>query len=331
MKLFVYPQHKKNQIMNPYTNNMERALSANFDIVHKEYKKRLPQPFRLLLNSTTADIYVLNWIESAADGEGGSFIRGIMVWLSLHIISIRNAKILWVFHNLHPHKGETKWSTIIRGFLFNKSTYIISHSREAAEYARQFANCPVYFKEHPVLKTDYSEWMGNLQQCDFYIWGNIYPYKGVLEFVRNPLCLSSKRKVYIVGNCHDNDLCKEISHYCNENVIFENRHADFCEVAAQCKKAKYVLFPYVGESVSSSGALMDTLLMGGTPIGPNRGAFKDLAEQGCCITYREIEDVFLLPFETGKCLRLEPNNVRTFIDNNTWNSFSDWIYNIINK
>ena len=63
MRLYVYPQHKKKQIANPYINNMEIALGEQFEIVHPEYRIRLPQPFRLLLGSTKADVYVLNWIE----------------------------------------------------------------------------------------------------------------------------------------------------------------------------------------------------------------------------------------------------------------------------
>ena len=325
MKLFVYPQHKEKQIANPYTNNMEKALGTQFDLVHPEYPIRLPQPFRFFLNSTKADVYVLNWIESANEGVRLPLLWGMMAWLALKIIILRKSKIVWIFHNIHPHGGETMWSKKIKKELFKKATIIVSHSKEAAEFARHNAICPVYFKNHPVKFVEYAEWHGEVYDCDYYIWGNIFPYKGVLEFVSNPLCKSSGRRILVVGKCDDEQLAKEIEQYSCKNVVFENRCACFDEVSAQCKKAKYVLFPYVGESVSSSGALMDTLLMGGTPVGPNRGAFADLSEQGCCLTYENIDEVFSLPIREGAVVKLHKDNVESFLRENSWNSFAKWL------
>lgn len=47
----------------------------------------------------------------------------------------------------------------------------------------------------------------------------------------------------------------------NSNVVYENRRASFGEIAKQVCLSKYVLFPYVGNSISSSGALIDTLVL----------------------------------------------------------------------
>ncbi|WP_194968036.1 hypothetical protein [Klebsiella pneumoniae] len=44
--------------------------------------------------------------------------------------------------------------------------------------------------------------------------------------------------------------------------------------------SKCVLFPYKSGSISSSGALMDTIALGGVAIGPDVGAFKDLEKKG---------------------------------------------------
>lgn len=329
MKLFVYPQHKEKQILNPYTNNMEQALGLQFEIVHKEYPIHLPQVFRFLLGSTKADVYVLNWYESSADGLGCPTLLGFISLLALRIILFRRAKIVWIFHNIHPHNGETKWSKRIKKVLFKHSTFIVSHSKEASDYARQFASCPVYFKNHPIKIKEYDKWEGELKECDFYIWGNIYPYKGVFEFISNPLCASTGRKIVIVGKCDDKELREKIEKCCNENIVFENRRASFDEVAAQCKKAKYVLFPYIGESVSSSGALMDTLMMGGSPIGPNRGAFADLAKEGCCIVYNNIEDVYNLQTNT-KRMKIIDEEVKSFLKNNTWEAFANWLFRKLN-
>lgn len=326
MKLYVYPQHKINQTKNPYVNNMEQSFSDYFDIVHKEYRLHLPQPLRLLLSSTKANIYVCNWIECTAEGEGGALLRGLTTLVAICVILLRRAKIVWIFHNIHPHDGETRWSLFLKKILFRYSSLIVSHSKEAADYAMQFANCPVKYKSHPIKNLQYRDWNGGVKECDFYIWGHIFPYKGVKELVSNPLCVTSRRKILIVGKCDEPELNSAIVKYCNENVVFENRSANFDEIAAQCRKAKYVLFPYIGESVSSSGVLMDTLLMGGTPVGPDKGAFKDLKERGCCVTYKSYSELFNLPIQEGQKICLEPNNVHSFLKENTWSGFAKWLF-----
>ena len=327
-KLFVYPQIRENQLLNPYVDNMEKALGSKFELVHPEYPVHLPQSFRLLLSAFRADVYVFNWVESASLVRGNSFFQARIKLLALHILFLRKAKIVWIFHNIHPHEGETKWSKRIKSFLFHHATIIISHSREAAEYAKKQTQAQVCFKNHPVGLSKYGKWGGKLKECDFFIWGNILPYKGISELVNNPLCSLSGRKILIVGKCADEELSNTIKSCCDENVVFENRCASFEEVAAQCRKAKYVLFPYVGESVSSSGALIDTLQMGGTPVGPNRGAFADLANDQCCIVYDNINEIFNLPIsDSYKRVSLEA--VEKFLKENSWNSFAEWLYDCI--
>jgi len=130
----------------------------------------------------------------------------------------------------------------------------------------------------------------------------------------------------LIGGCKDQNLDAKIRDVATDNVVYENRKADFNEIAAQCKKAKYVIFPYIGDSISSSGVLMDTLLMGGTPVGPNRGAFADLAAEGCCITYNNIDEVFCYPTDDNNCKRLDEKRIESFIENNSWSAFGSWIY-----
>ena len=149
MKVFVYPQHRKGQTKNPYIENLEEALSKNFDIVHKEYKHHLPQPLRFLLQSTKADIYIFNWLE---EGKQTRFavVRALMSLIGLLIVHFRRAKIVWFFHNIHPHNGEDIWSRSIQYLLFKWSYRIVSHSGEAVNYAQKKAKCPVYFRNHPI-------------------------------------------------------------------------------------------------------------------------------------------------------------------------------------
>ena len=325
MKWFVYPTGGQGAASkNPYIQNMKQALGEEVELVQPNYKKRLPRMLVFLLSSTKADAYIFNWIENSSIGRSG-FRGALMSLLGLWIVKMRRAKIVWIFHNIHPHSGETFWTRKIKRFMFKHSSLIIAHSQEAVSYAQQYAKCRVVFKHHPMKRADYGVWKGIVQECDLYYWGAVTPYKGVYEFLSCPRCHSSGKSINVVGKCDDSELDEKISNLAYDNVTYENRAADFGEIAAQCKKAKYVVFPYIGDSISSSGVLMDTLLMGGTPVGPNRGAFADLAALGCCITYEKIDEVFSLPVDDAHRLRLNPEKVDSFIEDNSWASFAKWL------
>lgn len=327
MKLYVYPQLNKEKVKNPYVQNMGSSLTKYFDVLQKEFRIHLPQTFRLLYHAFKADIFILNWIESPTSGPFKS-TRGLIGMLALWVIYLKHKKTIWIFHNIHPHEGESFWSQKIKRFLFRHATAIVAHSQEATDYVKQYSERPVYFKNHPFEIKKYAEYNGVLQDCDLFLWGNIYPYKGIVEFLNNPLCKESKRKILIVGRCLDNFLDEEIKKYCGDFIVYENRSASFEEIAAYCRKAKYVLFPYVGDSVSSSGALMDTLQMGGIPVGPKRGAFDDLAQNGCCIVYNSIEEVFGLPFDNKNRIEFDSDQVNAFLRDNSWQAFAHWIYDL---
>lgn len=328
MKLFVYPTGGQGPgSNNPYVQNMKDSFGELFDLIVPEYKRKLPRMLVFLLNSIKADVYIFNWIEDSATGRSG-FLGGLMSLIGLWIVKLRKARIIWVFHNIHPHRGETSWSKFFRRFLFKYSDYIVAHSQEAAKYAKEYSSCPVFFKNHPMKKSYYEKWKGEIQDCDFFIWSDILSYKGVPEFVENPRWNNTNKRLLIIGKSENELIHKRIEKHLQDNIIFKDRFASFSEIAAQCKKSKYVLFPYIGESISSSGVLMDTLLMGGTPVGPNRGAFADLREKGCCFTYNDINELFDLP--TGdNALRLDPHCVDVFVKDNSWDSFANWLHKII--
>ena len=130
--------------------------------------------------------------------------------------------------------------------------------------------------------------------------------------------------IYIVGKATTNQIASQIKENLSKNMIFENRRADYDEIAAQCKASKYVLFPYVGDSISSSGVLIDTIQMGGTPVGPNCGAFADLQKEGYCITYSKLEDVFELLNKPIK--RNSQESINRFVQVNSSEGFGNWIY-----
>lgn len=326
-KVFFLPQYSKGKGTNPYCDNYTDAIKQYYRIVPKP-KISMPRGFEFLIGAGKADIYVLNWLESISNLKGGG-LQALMSVLALLIVRLRRKKIVWMFHNIKPHEGATCWSYVICKLLFKFSTVIIAHSKEASAYVKRNAVCPVFFKPHPMFKETYDVWPGDIKEYDFYIWGDIYPYKGIVEFLEEIRLRQANIDVLIVGRSTDDRIRIEIENKLTSNVRYENRRADYAEIAAQCKKSKYVLFPYVGDSISSSGVLMDTLLMGGTPVGPNRGAFADLASSGCCITYNKLEEIFNLPTKDSLRIKLNSKLVGEYIEKNTWDAFGKWFFELM--
>ena len=155
--IFVYPTGGKGTgTRNPYIDNMKAAFSNQYKVLQPKFGK-MPRMLVFLLNSFKADIYVLNWIEDSAAARGG-FVGGMFSMLGLWIVCLRRVKMVWIFHNIHPHGGEACWSKAFRRFLFKHCSFIVAHSKEAADYARNNAYCPVYFKNHPMKKKHISRY-----------------------------------------------------------------------------------------------------------------------------------------------------------------------------
>lgn len=317
---YYYPSCGGKGYSNPYSLKYKEALNKCFDLKDGDNKRWLMACLPLLINSFKADIFILNWIESIIYHKMG-ILQYFIARLALFIIRIRKKKIVWMFHNIHPHQGSNKFTKSIQDFLFRNATLIISHSKEAADYARNKSQKPVEYRCHPVSQI-IVETNENVPYMDVFIWGTILPYKGIAEFLRENEKRRTKLRVMILGKCDDQCLAKEIAKFSGTNVEFQNRRADFKEIASRIKKSRYVLFPYIGDCVSSSGALIDTIAMGGIVCGPDRGAFKDLKEEGLCLTYNSYDDLF----ESLKANTSIDSRIRySFIEENSWREFVSFL------
>lgn len=328
-KLYYYPP--ANGPMgygNPYSVNYKSAMSEFFDVMEADNK---PQHYSMLgiyvlKRAFQADIYVFNWIENIGVYRMPA-IQCILTILAFCVIKIRRRKIIWMFHNIHPHTGITVYSRLIQGLLYKMSNLIISHSQEAANYLREKGIKAEYIS-HPIKCFDSKQlsFDEKTYPCDILIWGTIAKYKGIKEFLSIPEIQNSTLKIRIIGTGKDKKLLKEIASCCNDNIVLEEKRASFGEIAAYCKTAKYVLFPYVGDCVSSSGALIDTLAMEGTPMGPNKGAFRDLANEHLCVTYNNEKE--LIEILNSQATKIE---IKSFLKENSWSNFAHLVNKIIIK
>lgn len=325
-KVYFYPSANKEGYQNPYCDNFKKIISSNFHLLDKKNKKQFAAGWNLLKMSFRADIFILNWLENIYFHRLG-LIQFYLALIALRIIDLRKKKIIWIFHNIHPHQGENTYTTKIQNWLFKHSNLIISHSEEAANYAKKRALNSVYYKCHPIKRFPY-QIDKNTETCDVLIWGSILPYKGIAEFLSYLKSKKSTIKVIVLGKCNDKKLAESINSLCNNNVIFYNRKAEFNEIASMIDNCKYVLFPYIGDCVSSSGALIDSIVMGGTVCGPNKGAFKDLSHEGISLVYNSYDELYQILTSNKKIDNRKRND---FITENSWERFSDFLTEKIQK
>lgn len=324
-KLYFFPSEPLTGYQNPYCNCFKQALSNDFEVLDMVKNSSFKRMFKFLIMSFKADVFVLNWIESSIFWRFG-FVIFIFNVIALHIIKCRNRKIVWMFHNIHPHNGSNRYSEYIQNWLFRNANIIISHSKDAAKYASLQAKGKVLYQCHPVEEKEISLLNANIPQVDIFIWGAIEPYKGIVEFLESGIAQKHGFKIKIIGKSKIASLTEAINKYCSSLVTYENRHADFCEIKDYCLHSRYVLFPYVGNSVSSSGALIDTIAFGGTPVGPNVGAFKDLNEDKVCITYRDYHELEQILLKNYSVSDMDRKNI---IEENSWQKFSKRLISLL--
>lgn len=314
MKVYYYPPSTKGGYSNPYSLDYKKILGQKYDVLDSKNKPARMLSLSFLQYAFRADIYIVNWLESVCFLRLG-WLQYIFAILGLFVIKLRRKKIVWMFHNIHPHQGDNYFSNSLQRYLYNQASLIISHSKEAADYAEKYAKRKVIYVCHPVHPISVKLSNSQIKNYDVFVWGTILPYKGILEFLSQKDIQESNLRIRVLGRCKDLDLADRIDKLCNENIIFENRRANIDEIASCIKNSRYVLFPYIGECVSSSGALIDTLVLGGVPIGPNKGAFKDLSEEKMCFIYNNYRE--LLGLLKG-CNSIADNRRTQFLKENSW-------------
>lgn len=325
MKAYFYPSCPREGYVNPYCINFKKAIDANFELLDADNKVTKMKTLTLLWYSFAADVVFFNWIETVAKLRLG-FIQYIFAYISFFLLKVRKCKIVWIYHNIQPHCGRDWCSDRITNYLFRNADLIITHSKEAKRYVIQHTERPVEFICHPINELRYNPLTKDNINYDVVIWGTILPYKGVAEFLENCTNNLSTIRILIIGKCKDIELVNRIQQKTNNNVKFRNCHANFDELAAVIKKSKFVLFPYIGNSISSSGVLMDTLLMGGIPVGPQKGAFIDLQEEGVCLCYKDYDDLTRI---LQSNITLDKQKIGIFIKRNTWHAFGKKIKELL--
>lgn len=331
-RIYVAPSaNRKQGYSNRYFILLKKELAEYFDVLESDNRRRFSQGYALLVNSFKADCFLLSFVETIAFHKL-PFLQYLLAMAAMWVMKLRGKEIVFIFHNPVPHKGENWMSESLTNRQIKLSKAIVAHSGQAATLARELVSAQggdpsiVRYVCHPVLVPEGGVPSAKEKNNEVLIWGNILPYKGILEFVSCPAVRDVGLNVRIVGKCGDPDLSSRImaavSSPSATSFCFENRSAGFDELSSLIARSRSVVFPYLPGSVSSSGVLIDTVAMGGDPIGPALGAFLDLEKEGVCSVYHsEDEMVSLLKSPP----RIEDEQRNRFVKSNSWSAFAKLI------
>lgn len=323
MKISIYPSYRKNKkVGNPFINNLYDNLAEVADVQYV-YGKNQQGLFHNLFKSK---VYIMNWPENVIFDRFG-FLQIFVFLAFLYILLLRRVKFVWFFHNITPHEGHNMYSRYIYGFMMRHSSLVVSLSKKGAEYLQGKTKATIKYYPHP-FKAEMRKPFIEQKKWDFYIWGGINKYKGIVEFLTylKESGNHDKYKILITGKCNDDAYDRQIRELLLPNIEYQNGYIDNDVLVRNMDSSRYVLFTYLANSVSSSGALMDSLEYGATVIGPHAGAFADSQEEGVCYTYKDYADI--LNIADGNNV-IASSKVADYIHQNTWKEFSENLYNDI--
>ena len=328
---YVYPNVAKNKMgsSNPYIENLKRTLSNNDLTVDPSVGKNAFLDF--LFKGFRTNVLVLNWIENLPSRRFG-VISSLIFIPYIFLMKIRNVKIIWIKHNKVAHDKYFFWlKKWLQNILFFVSDQIIEHSYDSDLKDGRKA----VFIHHPTnveIRDILTPSPGAKPEIDLLIWGTIWPYKGIrefLEFAKNDEGLR-KLKIHIIGRSVEEAYWNDILKYKTGNIEMHNQYLQLGVLKELFENSRFILFTYRKETIMSSGALIDSLLACKKIIAPNCGAFRDIARS----------DEFVIPYEhlseiAGLCNdhyndhTLDPEKVKQFYLSNSWDHFGIRIKELI--
>ncbi len=323
--IYIHPNaSEKYYSFNPYITNLNSAVSDYCNVVNRNTKSN-NGILHLLGYLPKVDYIWFNWIEDLPDKSKG-YLQTLVLIFILFYCKLTSKKIIWTLHNKFSHYKKNHH---IKRFLFRllmkQSDFILTHSTEGVEFAATFGNkvkAKTKFLHHPVS--------GNYnvaikpKTTDILIWGSIIPYKGIdlfLDYLWSHK-LDEKWTIRIVGKIRDAAYKEKLMGLTNPGIVVEDKFVDNEELKHEIESARCVLYTYLKDSVLSSGAVMDSIMMGARVIGPQCGAFADLKNDGVIETYSTYEELMkILHSLKNNSDETDRSKITGFIAGNTWESF----------
>lgn len=317
---------------NPYISDFEFAIGKRNTIVNNKFNSTgVLNFFKYLFKS---DIFIFNWIENLGDRRFGK-IQIFAFSIFLFCAKYLNKKIIWVLHNKYSHyKKRSRWTDLLMKIMVRNSDLIITHSTAGIDFVTEKYpgyELKVKYYIHPVKEIMPKKEELNRKKFDFLIWGTIFPYKGVLEFLKFIREHNSASKILILGKCFDSEYKKQLQGYMSKNIVFYDQIFSIEEIAQFARQSQFTLFTYKPHSVLSSGALMDSIRMRTIIIGPNHGAFEDLNSFSFIRTFKNYEDILIISENYKPHSDQVNDDLEDFCKKNSWKIFAENLENELAK
>jgi len=319
--VYVYPNISRDAMgsKNPYIEHLKDSLNANGLATTRSHARNA---FRdLIFKGWRSDMVIFNWIEDLPARKMG-LLQTMVFLLYIPWLKIYGVSILWIKHNKISHSRERfALKKILCRILARAADHIIVHGRDADNPATDkmiVLPHPNNIEATDILKPD----LPDEPIIDFLIWGSLFPYKGVLEFLQyvdqNPGFRD--KRIHIVGKC-SNDYWNELLPYVRDkaNITLENKYVDQDDLNKLFRQSRFILFTYRKTSVISSGVLMDSLVACKKIIAPDCGAFADMSRQHPFVyLFNDFSEIIDLYHKNYKNYNLDYAQVNEFVARNSW-------------
>jgi beta-1,4-mannosyltransferase len=328
--IYLYPftDSVKDLSKNPYISDFCDCISNYYNVVNKN-KYNSIGIFDIFKNLFKIDYVFFNWIEEIEFKKNGK-IQFIFLIILIYLLKLKKIKVVWTIHNKQAHlKDEYIINKFLIKFLAKKSDFIITHSTEGIKYANTLAKkkLNIRFFYHPLKNKNLKK--KSSTEIDILIWGTISRYKGIDLFLEKlyKYNVQLKYNIKIVGIINDKNYESKLRTFENNKIQILNKFISIDDLNSNIENSKIVLFTYSNESVLSSGAVMESLSFGANIVGPDIAVFKDLHQDGLINVYPSI-DFFIENIEFY-LFNSSSQDITNFIKANSWESFSNNIYNWI--
>lgn len=330
-RIYVYPNIKLGikGFTNPYIKHLAESLSANNQVVNKDFPAS-NGIFDILKYLKQIDLLYLNWIEDLPEKRGG-YIQSLFFILLLPYLKLRGKKIVWTLHNKKSHSEKYKLiKSVLFKLLLKYSDLVVTHAKEGLNHIP--ATTSKVYIHHPLKVSKQNYAASDLKKYDLIIWGSITKYKGIDAFLDYLTAkgLIENYEILIAGEVVGSELRNTLEKLDHEyqNFTLMNAFVEEKELEKLIFQSRVVLFCYHSDTVLSSGALMDSLLYNSAIVGPDVGSFNDLAREGIIHTFKSYDDLILILnelIEDPENLAKTKDKRMAFIENNSWEAFSSQI------
>lgn len=318
---------KNLKFINPYLDDLVLSLGKHFHIINKENPSAMGI-FGLFKYLRKTDYVLFNWIEKLPENKAG-MAQSFALFILFPLFKLFNIKIIWTMHNKLTHsKKHQKVSNAIFKSMLKKSDYILTHSSEGIDFGESLvkgAKSRIYYFPHPIK--DRRSNINTHKKYDILIWGSLSPYKGIIQFLEylHNNNIENKYKILIVGTASSKEFFKELSDLQTKTIEIKNEFIEDNTLKIIIEESEIVLFSYNNASILSSGALIDSIGYGAKIIGPDVGAFTDLAKDGIIRTFQNFEeliakiDFYLNDTNTGE----GKAKTEAFLKENSWDKYAE--------